>query len=458
MSSNVKTRILIADDNRDVLDALEMVLKYEFDKVDAISNPSEIPVMMGDNEYDVILLDMNFSAGLNTGKEGFYWLDKILEIDNNAVVVLITAYGDVELAVTAIKEGAADFVMKPWDNEKLVSTLNSACRLRQSRLEVKTLRDTQIYLKSELDSRFNSLVISSPAMKKIMQLVTRVAATGANVLILGENGTGKELIARELHRRSDRASKVFISVDMGSLSESLFESEMFGHVKGAFTGARDERAGRFEAANGGTLFLDEIGNLSPTSQSKLLAAIQNRSITRVGSNKSKEVDIRLISATNMNVKEMISRGEFREDLLYRINTIQVEIPPLRERPEDIGGLARHFLSRFSKKYGKHSLNIDVAAENKLLQYNWPGNVRELEHTVEKAVILCGTDRLTAGDLFLQDQVPGDKYQFADLNLEVIEKEAVSRALRKNLGNLSETARELGVSRPTLYKKLEKYGL
>ncbi|MFW5835624.1 MAG: sigma-54-dependent transcriptional regulator, partial [bacterium] len=244
MSSNVKTRILIADDNRDVLDALEMVLKYEFDKVDAISNPSEIPVMMGDNEYDVILLDMNFSAGLNTGKEGFYWLDKILEIDNNAVVVLITAYGDVELAVTAIKEGAADFVMKPWDNEKLVSTLNSACRLRQSRLEVKTLRDTQIYLKSELDSRFNSLVISSPAMKKIMQLVTRVAATGANVLILGENGTGKELIARELHRRSDRASKVFISVDMGSLSESLFESEMFGHVKGAFTGARDERAGR----------------------------------------------------------------------------------------------------------------------------------------------------------------------------------------------------------------------
>lgn len=458
MSSNVKTRILIADDNRDVLDSLEMVLKFEFDKVDTISNPSEIPVMMGDNEYDVILLDMNFSAGLNTGKEGFYWLDKILEIDNNAVVVLITAYGDVELAVTAIKEGAADFVMKPWDNEKLVSTLSSACRLRQSRLEVKTLRDTQIYLKSELDSRFNSLVISSPAMKKIMQLVTRVAATDANVLILGENGTGKELIARELHRRSHRASKVFISVDMGSLSESLFESEMFGHVKGAFTGARDERAGRFEAANGGTLFLDEIGNLSPASQSKLLAAIQNRSITRVGSNKSKEVDIRLISATNRNVKEMISNGEFREDLLYRINTIQVEIPPLRERPEDIGGLARYFLSRFSKKYGKHSLNIDVAAENKLLQYNWPGNVRELEHTVEKAVILCGTDRLTARDLFLQDQVPGDKYQFADLNLEVIEKEAVSRALRKNLGNLSETARELGVSRPTLYKKLEKYGL
>lgn len=458
MSSNVKTRILIADDNRDVLDALEMILKFEFDKVDTISNPSEIPVMMGDNEYDVILLDMNFSAGLNTGKEGFYWLDKILEIDNNAVVVLITAYGDVELAVTAIKEGAADFVMKPWDNEKLVSTLSSACRLRQSRLEVKTLRDTQIYLKSELDSRFNPLVISSPAMKKIMQLVTRVAATDANVLILGENGTGKELIARELHRRSHRASKVFISVDMGSLSESLFESEMFGHVKGAFTGARDERAGRFEAANGGSLFLDEIGNLSPASQSKLLAAIQNRSITRVGSNKSKEVDIRLISATNRNVKEMISNGEFREDLLYRINTIQVEIPPLRERPEDIGGLARYFLSRFSKKYGKHSLNIDHAAENKLLQYNWPGNVRELEHTVEKAVILCGTDRLTAGDLFLQEQEPVDKYQFADLNLEVIEKEAVSRALRKNLGNLSETARELGVSRPTLYKKLEKYGL
>jgi DNA-binding NtrC family response regulator len=450
--------ILVADDNQDVLDSIEMFLKFEYSRVDTVRNPNLIPETLRSYDYDVILLDMNFSAGLNTGNEGFYWLRQILEIDPGAVVVLFTAYGDVDLAVRAMKEGATDFVLKPWDNDKLISTINSAFRLRQSKLEVRNLQDTQKLLRSELDSKFKVIIGSSDAMKKVLQLVNQVAVTDANVLIIGENGTGKELIARELHRLSGRSAKVFISVDLGSISETLFESEIFGHVRGAFTDAKDDRAGRFEAANGGTLFLDEIGNISPASQSKLLAALQNRTVTRVGSNKSVNVDIRLISATNRNIEEMVKTGVFREDLLYRINTIQVAIPPLRERSDDIPELAEHFLKRFAGKYNKHGLRIDPSAELRLKQHTWPGNIRELEHTIEKGVILSRSDRLTTSDLFLRDNVPVDNYRFAQLNLEIIEKEAVSRALRKNGGNLSETARELGVSRPTLYKKMEKYGL
>ncbi len=453
-----KGSILIADDNQDVLDSLEMFLKFEFSRVDKLRNPNLIPGMLRERDYEVILLDMNFSSGLNTGNEGLYWLKQILDIDPLAAVVFFTAYGDVELAVKAIKYGAVDFVLKPWDNDKLLSTLNSASRLRLSRLEVKNLQDAQRILGSDLDSRFSSIIVSSQAMQRVMHLVDQVAETDVNVLILGENGTGKELVARELHRKSKRMDKVFISVDMGSLSESLFESEMFGHVRGAFTDARDSRAGRFEAASGGTLFLDEIGNLSPSSQAKLLASIQNRCITRVGSNKSVDVDIRLISATNKNISKMISENSFREDLLYRINTIEIEIPPLRERIEDIPALAQHFLKKFSGKYEKPKLNIDSGAESKLIQHSWPGNVRELEHTVEKAVILCNTDTLKASGLFLQDQVAGEDFRFAELNLEVIAKEAISRALKKNRGNLSEAARELGISRPTLYKKFKKYGI
>jgi len=422
-------------------------------------NPESVPPLLKNDNYDVIFLDMNFAKGATSGEEGFQWLDAILEIDPNAVVVLITAYGDVEMAVRAIKEGATDFILKPWQNERLIATLSTALNLRQSRTEAKNLRSKQQQLSQDLDQPFHEFVGKSPAMQKVFSDIQKVAQTDANVLILGENGTGKELVARELHRQSPRAEEIFIGVDMGALSETLFESELFGHVKGAFTDARGDRAGRFEVASGGTLFLDEIGNLPLTLQAKLLTVIENRKVIRLGSNKPIEIDVRLICATNMDIHEMVSQNKFRQDLLYRINTVEIRIPPLRERIKDIPLLAEHFLSIYSKKYQKSINKISPSTLKRLEKYKWPGNVRELQHAIERAVIMSESRTLHPSDFFFSStESKGDSLEYEDLNLSGIEKLAIHKALSKYSGNISQAAKELGISRASLYRRMEKYGL
>jgi DNA-binding NtrC family response regulator len=359
-------KILIVDDNEDLLKAAKMHLKRHFAQVDIEKNPEAIPALMNNDDYDVILLDMNFTKDVSSGSEGYYWLERILQIDPSSVVVLITAYGDIQMAVKAIKAGATDFVLKPWENEKLLATLYSAMRLRETRDQVESLKIKNEEINQALNQRYNEIIGQSSAMQKIFQTIDRVAKTDANVLILGENGTGKELIARAIHRNSSRQKENFVGVDLGSITETLFESELFGHKKGAFTDAKEDRAGRFELANGGTLFLDEIGNLSMPLQAKLLTVLQNRKVSRVGSNKDTPVDIRLICATNMPLYEMVKENRFRQDLLYRINTIEIEIPSLRDRFEDIPLLANHFLKHYSLKYGKTVAKISEAAMSRML--------------------------------------------------------------------------------------------
>jgi DNA-binding NtrC family response regulator len=399
---------------------------------------------------------MNFAAGINTGNEGIFWLSKILKLDPDAIVILITAYGDINLAVQSIKEGATDFITKPWDTEKLLATLNTAYELRQSKLKVDSLKNKQKQLTEDIDKRFYMFTGTSKAMEQVYQTINKVAHTDANVLILGENGTGKELIAREIHKKSKRSSEVFMSVDMGSLTETLFESEIFGHVKGAFTDAKEDKAGRFETASGGTLFLDEIGNLPLTLQSKLLSVLQNRQITRLGSNKVISIDIRLISATNKPIYDMVEENLFREDLLYRINTIQIEVPPLRIRKDDIPGLVNYFLREYSNRYEKPLLKITADAYELLVNYSWPGNVRELKHTVEKAVILSESDVLKPEDFYLRQQKPDDNKKSDSLKLADAEKHTIEKVLEKCNGNLSKAAKMLEISRTTLYIKIEKY--
>jgi two-component system response regulator HydG len=452
-----KGRILIIDDNKQILESLSILLKPEFEQVEVLSNPNLIPSAFQPSAPDIILLDMNFTTGRNTGNEGLFWLREIRKLDQNAIVILITAYGDIRLAVHSIHEGATDFISKPWDAEKLIITLTNALDLRKSKLKITQLKNKQEQMSLEIDRHYQIYNSSSRAYTEVMNMVEKVAQTDANVLILGENGTGKELIAREIHRKSSRAEEVFVSVDVASLSESLFESEMFGHNKGSFTDAKEDRTGRFEAASGGSLFLDEIGNLSISLQSKLLAAIQNMKITRVGSIKPIDVDIRLICATNKPLQSMVKDHTFREDLLYRINTIQIELPPLRNRAEDIPGLADFFFQQFACKYGKPALRLDPGAIDKMVQYAWPGNVRELKHTIEKAVILSETTEIKAKDIFLtntssQDNIPDL------LKLEDIEKSAISKVLAICQGNLSQAAKILDVSRTTLYAKMKKYNL
>ncbi|HHU26212.1 MAG TPA: sigma-54-dependent Fis family transcriptional regulator, partial [Bacteroidales bacterium] len=388
------SRILIVDDNRSVLNALELLLQPLCKEVVMTTNPNQIPSLLRGTHFDAILLDMNFSAGINTGNEGMYWLKRILEHDPNHSVIMITAYGDVELAVRAVKKGAVDFVLKPWDNSKLITTVNAAIQLQDSREEVKSLKEKEQNLKAAMKREPTVIIGESPRFKRVLELVAKVAKTDANVLITGENGTGKEVIARELHRQSLRHNEVMVSVDMGSLSETLFESELFGHVQGAFTDAKEDRVGKFEVAKGGTLFMDEIANLSLPLQAKLLAALQNREIVKVGSNKKIPIDIRLVCATNSDLNVLVREGQFREDLLYRINTIQVEIPPLRERVEDIPLLANFFLGIYSAKYNNPGLKFDNEVMEQMKRYAWPGNVRELQHAVEKAVILSEGDTLT----------------------------------------------------------------
>jgi len=452
------SKVLIVDDNEDILNAGRLLLKQHLAVVDTEKDPERIPALMQAESYDVILLDMNFAKGATSGREGFTWLRRILELDPEAVVVLITAYGDVEMAVRAVKEGASDFVLKPWQNEKLLATLNSALNLRRSRTEALALRSRQRLLSADLDQPFQEIVGHSPAMESVYKLVRKVAATEANVLLLGENGTGKELVAREIHRLSPRAREVFISVDMGAVTETLFESELFGHVKGAFTDAREDRAGRFEVASGGTLFLDEIGNLSLPLQAKILTALDSRQVIRVGSHKPIPFDVRLISATNMPVHAMVAQNRFRQDLLYRINTVEIQIPPLRQRPEDIRLLVEHYLGVFGRKYHKPDLVLGSAALQKLQSYPWPGNVRELQHAVERAVIMCETEVLRPGDFFFRTpELPGPGAP-VDFNLENMEKLLIERAVKKHDGNISRAAAELGLSRTALYRRMAKHGL
>ena len=454
-------RILIVDDDEDILQSARLFLKQHGTQVDTEKDPTSIPVLIKNEAYDVILLDMNFNKDISNGEDGFFWMHKILEIDPAAVVIFITAYGDVNQAVRAIKEGATDFVLKPWQNEKLLATISSALKLRASRVEANNLRYRQKQLSADIDQGFQEIIGHSPAMQNVFETINKVASTDANVLVLGENGTGKELVARALHRRSKRADEVFISVDMGALTESLFESELFGHVKGAFTDAHTDRPGRFEIASGGSLFLDEIGNLSMPMQAKLLTVLQQREVTRVGSNKTHPVDIRLICATNQDIHSMVDKQEFRQDLLYRINTIEIHLPPLRDRQEDIPLLLNHFLDKYAQRYNKTVHSINAPALNKLTSYNWPGNVRELIHAVERAVIMTDHDMLQPEDFFFTPNTSvqsSESLVMDDLNLDEIEKMAIRKALRKHQGNISHAAGELGLTRAALYRRMEKYGL
>lgn len=445
------------DDDEDVLLAAKMLLKKSNHQVIIEKNPNKIPFLLNNDSYDVILLDMNFSKDTTSGKEGFEWLKQIKERDPNAVVIMITAFGDVEMAVRALKEGATDFILKPWQNEKLVATISTAIKLKKSYNEVDKLRKAKQMLEEQISQPFRDIIGQSAALKEVFGLIDKVAKTEANVLILGENGTGKELVARAIHQKSMRKDNSFVAVDMGAITETLFESELFGHKKGSFTDAREDRPGRFELANGGTLFLDEIGNLSMSLQSKLLSALQSRQVTRVGSNQAIEVDIRLICATNMPLHQMVNEGKFRQDLLYRINTVEITIPPLSDRVDDIHMLATHFLNHYSKKYRKDVLSISPEAMNKLKKYPWPGNVRELQHAIERAVIMADSPTLQESD-FLFSRKGTDEIANDTLNLDEVEKAAVVKAIQLHNGNISKAAEELGLTRASLYRRMEKYGL
>lgn len=445
------------DDDEDVLLAAKMLLKKYGHQVIIDKNPNKIPFLLNNDIYDVILLDMNFSKDTTSGKEGFELLRQIKEKDANAVVIMITAFGDVEMAVKALKEGATDFILKPWQNEKLIATISTAIKLKKSYNEVDKLRKAKQMLEEQISQPFRDIIGNSPAIKEVFTMIEKVAATEANILILGENGTGKELVARAIHQKSLRKDNSFVSVDMGAITETLFESELFGHRKGAFTDAKEDRPGRFELANGGTLFLDEIGNLSMALQSKLLSALQSRQITRVGSNTSTEVDIRLICATNMPIHQMVDQGEFRQDLLYRINTVELRIPPLCERVDDIPMLANHFLNFYTKKYHKEIIAFSPEAILKLKKYAWPGNVRELQHAIERAVIMADSPTLQQTD-FLFNRKGGHSTETDTLNLDDVEKAAVVKAIQLHNGNISKAADELGLTRASLYRRMEKYGL
>jgi len=454
----IKGTLLIVDDSKSVISALEMMLQYEVEKLISISSPKRIHEILAQNEVDIVLLDMNFQAGINSGNEGLFWMKEILKHDSNISVVMITAYGDVELAVRALREGAIDFILKPWDNKKLLATINAAWKLRSSRKEALLLKNDNQFLRKEIKRGEEKIVLgASPTMINVMNIVRKVAATDANVLITGENGTGKELVAREIHNQSKRNSELMVSVDMGSITETLFESEMFGHVKGAFTDAKEDRSGKFEVAQKGTLFLDEIGNLSLQSQAKLLSALQNRFIVRVGSNRQIPVDIRLICATNCILPSRVREGLFREYLLYRINTIQIEVPPLRDRVDDIAVLAFHFIRSYCEKYNKPAKKINTQALEKLSNYQWPGNIRELQHSIEKAVILSDSPLLGPADFSFNTAskgVSGDD----NITLEEMEKKLISEAIKRHDNNLSVVASKLGITRQTLYNKLKKYDL
>lgn len=452
-----KGKILIIDDNEDVLFALNLLLEPYVEQIKVTTQPERIEHFMQIFFPDVILLDMNFRRDAISGQEGFYWLEKIKKWDANAVVLFITAYADTEKAVKAIKAGATDFIPKPWEKEKLLATLSAAFQLRESRAEVQNLKQQVTALRSAEDTSFD-IIGESGVMQEIFSTIEKLSSTDANILILGENGTGKDLIARALYHHSSRAGNVFVSIDLGGIPEQLFESELFGYEKGAFTDARKDKPGRIEVASGGTLFLDEIGNLSLPMQAKLLTTIEKRQIVRLGATRPVPIDVRLISATNTDIHHMVEEGTFRQDLLYRINTIEIHVPPLRERGNDILLLAGFFLERYGRKYKKELKGFTREAKNKLQQYAWPGNVRELQHAVERAVILSDSFMLKPENFLLKPAVARKKEDTEELNLSTLEKETIERALRRAEGNITRAAEMLGITRFALYRKLEKLGL
>lgn len=452
-----KGKIIVVDDNKNVLTTLRLLLSPYFEEVILLPSPNSLITTLKDKNPDVALLDMNFSAGRNTGNEGIFWLSEIKKINSDLPVILFTAYADIDLAVKVLKEGATDFIVKPWDNAKLIATLQSAYSLYESRKEVKRLKEKQKGLSAELNKEEEVCWGESPLMQELLRKIEKVAPTDANVLITGENGTGKEVVAKTIHQLSTRNKEPLVTVDMGAITPSLFESELFGHVKGSFTDAYIDKAGKFEVADKGTLLLDEIGNLDVTQQPKLLRALQTRKILRVGSNQSTDIDIRLICATNVNLFDAVMDGTFREDLLYRINTIQIEVPPLRERKEDIPSLAYFFLNRFKKKYNKPQLDFSPEALEKIKKHSWPGNVRELQHAIEKAVILTDNTHLNPSDFYMR--TAEDKEELLEsISLEEMERIVIIKAMDSHQNNISVVANQLGISRPTLYSKLKKYDI
>ncbi|MDA3865300.1 MAG: sigma-54 dependent transcriptional regulator [Salinivirgaceae bacterium] len=451
--------ILIVDDNEDILFSLKLLLKHHVNHVEIEYNPDNIPELMAERAYDVILLDMNFTQDASSGQEGFYWLDKILTIDPDAVVVFITAYGNTDKAVKAIKAGATDFILKPFQNEKIIATINSCLQLRFSKEETISEKNKTRQLSASSDQPFKDFIGVSPKMKEVFHTIKKVANTDASVLIMGENGTGKEVVARALHRNSLRRDDIFVNVDLGAIPETLFESELFGHEKGAFTDAKEAKPGRFEVASGGTLFLDEIGNLTFPLQAKLLTAIERREIKRLGAKHGKDIDIRLICATNATIYDMVDEGEFRQDLLYRVNTVEIVLPPLRERVEDIPLLAEHYLKIYNKKYKKRIRKVSAAAMKELELYNWPGNIRELQHAIERAVIMSENAMLEPDDFVLYNKSkPKSEIELDTYDLDKVEKSVIKKVLDKTHGNISHAARELGLTRTSLYRRMEKHGL
>ncbi|WP_293651112.1 sigma-54 dependent transcriptional regulator [uncultured Parabacteroides sp.] len=449
-------KILVIDDNEDILFTLKMLLRPRVESITTCTDPKEINSLVSRTKYDVILLDMNFTADAVSGKEGFYWLERIREISPDTVVILITAYSDTEKAVRAIKAGATDFIPKPWQNEKMLATVSSALELSLRRTEVQALKEQKSVLTTtepEIE-----LIGNSPAMKSVFNTLEKVKNTDANILLLGENGTGKDLIAYTLHKQSSRSQEAFIPIDLGSIPHNLFESELFGYEKGAFTDAGKSKAGRFEIASGGTLFLNEIGNLPLTLQSKLLTVIEQQKINRLGSTRETQIDVRLICATNTDLHAAVQDGSFRQDLLYRINTIEITIPPLRERGNDVSLLANHFLRHYCHKYKKEIEGFSQEARQLLKQYHWPGNVRELQHVIERAVILSDRKQLQYDDFMLRIPVRSSQEKEEKFNLEELEKNTIQDALRHCSGNMTQTAELLGITRTSLYRRLEKYGL
>ena len=441
--------ILIIDDDTDVLTAVRLLLKTEVKEVVTEKNPENLRWLLSKQSFDLILLDMNFTSSINTGNEGLFWLKKIKESGSEAAVIMITAYGDIDLAVRSLKEGAADFVVKPWHNEKLIETIKAILKAKG-----KTSANAAVPVIGK------EMIGESEVMNDIFFKIEKIAPTDANILILGENGTGKDLIARAIHQHSLRADKPFVKVDLGALTESIFESELFGHKKGSFTGASEDRAGRFEAANGGTLFLDEIGNISLQQQVKLLSVLQNRQVTRLGNNDPINIDIRLICATNLPIAELANENRFRKDLIYRINTVEIEIPPLRKRGDDIILLAKHFASLYANKYLKPEPVFDAKALEKMRHYLFPGNVRELQYTMERAVIMSEGEELTANDLIfspIESSLPKDPEPL-ELNLSTLEKNTILKVIEKHNGNISRAAKELGLTRTALYRRLSKYDI
>jgi two-component system, NtrC family, response regulator HydG len=449
--------ILVIDDDPDILTTARVVLRQKFQTVITESNPEKIKSLLAQSRYDVILLDMNYKAGVTSGNEGLFWLKKIIADHKDQQVIMMTAYGDISIAVEAMKYGAADFIVKPWQNEKLEATVIAAFNHSQAKKEIGQLKKQQSHYTRALNSPDSEFICHSGPMRELWKTIEKIAPTDANILLLGENGTGKELIARQIHFLSLRKDQPFIKVDLGSLSQSLFESELFGHKKGSFTDAREERIGRFEIANNGTLFLDEIGNLPAPLQSKLLSVLQNREITPLGSNVSLPVNIRLISATNVDIHEAVQDDMFREDLLYRINTVELIIPPLRERKEDIQPLAEHFMHLYASKYRKEKITLEDEGLVALKNYEWPGNVRELQHAIERAIIMSDGNKLRRGDFLLTPR-KDLKNKKEVMNLEEMERKAIESAIQRYGGNMSKVAKELGLGRTTLYRKISKYGL